>query len=570
MFTKLKNFSWQDWILILFAVIFLSWQLSYMLSFYSIPSQLFGGDQYFHYGHVLHIYNGGSVFESSHFKGEYEHYPWLTHVLVVLLAFVLGSLKAYLVFPFFVNLFGIIVMYFVGKKLFDKTYGLILALLWLAGGDIVVYTHPTATAAVLLLPLFALAYFCGNTKKHVFYSGVVLGLAGIGHIIAFLGGILFFSLKLLAEFNKENLKKYALILFIGILISLFFYYPILFTYKGRVLNNWQEYSGAAIENLNFSYILRNMFPFSFLGIFVALGMFSAFKQRIKLPFLLYVTGFLGVIHPLITKPLIGMSFGFYRFPMWLGLSFALFCLIGLKFIVDRVHVDNKKQAFVFIFLLLFLLNFFKAGSFEQDNWVDLALEEQENVQPFFVASEWILRNTDADKVFISGNPLSAVLLNSLTGRKVTFMYRNHANAFVDLEKRIADSMIILYGKNDVLRKGLIKNYSIGYYYEDFYSIISNVKCTNYWSDLQNRSVAEQHNCIILGPEYEDYLKENGVETKHINTIISPGSGATKFYDRIAVRPVLSSYKNSIYKSNALFVSDELNLKPNMVAVYRVV
>lgn len=569
MFHKLKNLDWQDYVLILFLIIFLSWQLSYMLSFYTLPSQVFGGDQYFHYGHVFHIYNGGSIFESSHFKGEYEHYPWLTHVLVAVLAFVLGPLKADLFFPFIVNLAGVVVMFFVGKNLFDKTYGLILALLWLAGGDVVLYTHPTATAAVVLLPLFALAYFYSSTNKHAFYSGIVLGLAGIGHIIAFLGGMLFFTLKLLTDFNKENIKKYIFIMFLGILISLLFYYPIIFVYHGKVLNNWQEYSGAAIENLNFSYIIRNMIPFSFLGLFVAIGMFSAFKQRLKLPFLIYATGMLGVIHPLITMPLLGMSFGFYRFPMWTSLSFALFCLIGLKFIMDRVHPDNKKQFFVFVFILLFLLNFFKADSFKQDEWVNKALHEEENVKPFFLASDWILKNTDPEKVFVSANPLSAVLLNSLTGRKVTFMYRNHANAFVDLEKRIADTMIILYGKSNGLRKELVKNYSIGYFYEDFYSTISNVKCVKYWNELQNSSVAEQHNCVILDPKYEDYLKDNGLEVKHINTIISPGSGATRFYDRIAVKPVLGSYKNPIYKSNALFVSDELNLKPNMAMVYRV-
>lgn len=570
-----KKYEWQDIAFILFLLVFLGWQLSYLNNFYHPPGQLFGGDQYYHLGHVFHIYNGGSVFESSHFKGEYEHYPWLTHVLVAFLGVFISPLKAFLIFPFLVSLAGVFLMYIVGKKLFDKTFALLLAMMWMSNGDIVLYTHPTATAAVVILPLVALAFFLDKNLTHLFYGGFILGIAGLGHITAFLGAMMFFSLKLISEFTKENLKKYFIVVSIGILISLLFYYPLLFIYKGKVLNNWQEYSGAALENLNFTYISNAIFPIAvpfapIIGVLIVLGMYFAFKEGLKLPLLLYFTGVLGVLHPFITKPLLGTSFGFYRFPMWINVSFALFSVIGLRNVLTFFSHENRKKILFCFFLFFLIMNIVKFTSFKQDDLVRQALVREDNKVALFKSGDWIIKNTDPKKVFIAPNPVSALTLNSVTGRKVSFMYRNHANAFVELEKRIADMMIILYGNNTVLRKELMKNYSIGYYFEDSGAYYSMVKCLKNWEGLEKLSPDKYTHCVTLDKKYVDYLRENGVNFKIIKSVIAPGSGASQLYDLVAVKPVLNLYSNPVHKSNAYWVSSEYDLNASIAKVYRVI
>ena len=81
------------------------------------------------------------------------------------------------------------------------------------------------------------------------------------------------------------------------------------------------------------------------------------------------------------------------------------------------------------------------------------------------------------------------MINAVSGRKVVLVRRTHASPYVDVDKRYADGLVMLYGENNMMRAELLEKYSVDYLYVDFY-------LTNY--------------PMIVNLGFKDYLEENGI------------------------------------------------------------
>lgn len=545
--------------------------------FKQLPGPVYGGDLYLHFGIVNHIIEGGSPVMSSHFLSEYEHYPWLMHLLIVVFSAVggLSPLKAMIYFPIFISLGAALVAYLLGNKVFkSKEVGLVMALLWtLATG--VPGAVPTHFSNAVLIPLIPLALYRSRTRKGKIVSGVAYGLCGVGHIVAFLAANLFLGLSSVADilgshlrFKKSSLRivnlssirksvndsfvNVATVVIIGLPLALLYWAPPIFIYHAKTLNPWQEYVSTGLAGLTGSYVWGQMkgvffsfgsFNAALLSTLAVLGLLYSLKKD-KAPLLVFLTGFLGVIHPWITKPLFGTSFGFYGFPIILNLSRSLFVVGGLAFITERARGMFQKRIILLVFaLFLIYSNYSIISEYKKNPWTQVGMEMPPATEALFEIGEWVKSETGKDEVFITTHDESAFALNGLSGAKIVSMRRTHASPYVNVNERVADKAVMLYGKNEETVKGLIDRYAVKYLYEDLYSAEAQMRCDQVFDALKNPQYGDlAFNCLTTDPEYEDYLRENGVEFVQTNMRLDPSDARAPRFDMLAIKPTgINSY-----------------------------
>ncbi|MEM3690288.1 MAG: hypothetical protein QXZ40_00985, partial [Candidatus Micrarchaeia archaeon] len=59
-----RQLSWQDWAFITFLFLSQIYVTSIVARMNWLPGPLYGGDIFFHFGNIMHLYNGGSIFKS--------------------------------------------------------------------------------------------------------------------------------------------------------------------------------------------------------------------------------------------------------------------------------------------------------------------------------------------------------------------------------------------------------------------------------------------------------------------------------------------------------------------------
>jgi hypothetical protein len=174
-----------------------------------------------------------------------------------------------------------------------------------------------------------------------------------------------------------------------------------------------------------------------------------------------------------------------------------------------------------------------------DEWVQYGQSLDTQTQAFFNLADYISNNVNIDNsVFISPHGETAFALNAVTGAKVLHMRRTHANPFVDINKRIADTAVILYGNNSEVRKELIEKYNVKYLVMDDYSYMGMSNCYNNWDlfDLEENADSS-YNCLrVSSLEYRDYLEENGLEVKEVNARLDPSQINVPKFDLLIIKP----------------------------------
>ncbi len=567
------NLEWQDYGLVIFLALLILAEYSVFGNFKQLPGPVYGGDLYYHYGHVQHIYYSNNPFASSHYDNEYEHYPWLTHFIIAFLSKLFSSaMGTYLYFPILMTVLGSVILYFLGMKLFqDKSISLILAMLWP-----VIYEMPSATptsfATMIMIPVFVLSLLYTENRKTAVVSGILYGLAGTQHIVSFIGGSLFLALFFLHKifFIKEkSVKQYLslffIILLIGIPIALLYWAPPIFVYKGNTPNNWQEYTGIGVQGLTFSYIGRllkdNFFNTSskikfILSVFALLGLFYCFhKKNLHVIITLFLAGIIGVIHPWISQPLFGFSIGFYRFPIIFVLTRTLFIVCGIAFVIRSLKQQTAKlMVFSVSIILIIIISFQFISAYKTDRWAVSAEKKDMNMLILESMAKWVVANTDANAVFLSPHGESAFALAALTGRKVVHMRITHSSPYVDADQRIADAAIILYGKDPEKRKELIEKYKVSYIFEDLYSAESEKSCREIWEVLdKNPELSENsYSCLRVSNEsLVPYLEKYGIKTKKVHARMDIASNNAPKFDLHAIYPEKGEFEVKIIKEEKL-------------------
>ncbi|MFC1690549.1 hypothetical protein ACFL0W_00075 [Nanoarchaeota archaeon] len=578
----IKKIGIQEWVLIAIILILCFMQFSTLTKLKQMPGPVYGGDVYYHFGHVNHIVESGSIFQSSHFIEEYEHYPWLSHLTAASISWISGAsaLRAAAVYyPVFLTALTLIILYFLCLKTYkNKNLAVVFSVLWAV--QLIPNVAPSIAAKYTVIPLFVLGiYFANQNIKSRVFAGVIFGLTGIQHITVFLGACLFIFLMFLKNILSEHInfsegklrikntknilltiKKEIIfflpIIIIGILIAMLFWWPLMFVYQGKTLNPWQEYTGIGVESATigaaFNRVIKLFTNFNsliagVLSVLALVGLVTGFKIKNKalkeIPWLLLVTGFIGLVHPIITVPLIGTSFGHYRFPLFFTLAKYMFAFGGLFFIYELIKKSSPEQsrksylnAFIITVLIFSFFSFSTTiNAFKNNQWTKNGFQLSADMAGMQNIAEWIKENTAQQDVFLTTHGETGFALNSLTGRKVAIMRRTHANPFVDVNKRIADAAVILYGNNAELRQELLKKYNIKYLYYDLYSSKAQLECRAAWDKISQPEYGDaSYPCLRTSFEYEDYLKQNGVTTQRVNARLDPARAEAPRFDIIAI------------------------------------
>ena len=591
----LKKLAWQEWVLLAAMVIVCFSQYSQISQFSQVPSPIYGGDLYYHYGKVLDYYRGGSFFEESHIAGEYSSYPGFFHFLISSLSKFLGMqpFNVFIFFPLIITIASGIVFYILMFKITNnKTAALLTALLWMAID--IPSSHPTPFSAKVIIPLFLLSLIYASSWKTRILAGVAYGLCGITHVTAFLGAsliiILFFIYKIIEKEKKEHKINYSRrikeqiiaflpIVVIGVLIAMLYWWAPIFVYHGETPNNWQEYSSGS--PLSISYLIttfaRYLFNTSgFLVFAISLislaGLYFSIKYNKKFSFFLIVlaAAIIGILHPILTVPLLGTSFGFYRFPnILLYPVSAMFFGVAVLLILNSLKAKKAKNLAAIIIGAVIIINFFFVyDAYSNNQWTN-AGKNQDAVSSIFIPfGKEIMASTGVNDVFIAPHEETAFALHSITGGKVLFMRRTHASPFVDINKRVADGAVILYGNDSSKINELISEYGIKYFYVDAYAISSIIGCIKSWDAMDLPQNGEMsYSCLRTSSEYGEYLKKYGVQTKKVSARLNPASDKAEKFDLLAIKPANFSEAFSKRLSEVKAIRDQAN--QTVVGWYRV-
>jgi|GEM_PF-764233 len=536
--------------------------------FKQFPGPIYGGDIYWHFGETLNIYNGAMPWTNPQVSGEYAYYGWLTQLLIAFIAKIttLNLVSVYMYFPVILTLFVGIVAYALGLEFFgDRKFALLLCFLWIGLRYTVTDIWKIIGYDILmpLLILFVLKSMRTRKIKYNIFAGITLGLLGLTHVSAFPAASVFLfmlfiyksfffqfhinfmpkEMKIIFSRNKESsvkssiknaIKLFFPMFIIGTAIAMLFFGPIIFVYHGNAVNPLQEYTepdmskyglpmlGSTLSNTFFNLgalLNENILSFIF-SVIVLFGLYETIKHRedteAKVLLILVISAFIAGFHYFFTLPLFGKALipmYFYDFLMRSGV------LLLFVFGISKLHekIDSKTLFVLLISFFAILSVGMNISDSYNDKWANVGRSEPNPA--FSEIAKWVNDNTDKNAVFLSNEELSFAL-NGLTGRKIMISRRTHFSPYLDIDERIADAYVILYGNDTKKSLELLNEYNVSYLYWD----------ANWLYFAQNEP-------SLTSLKYEDYLSEYGVRFQKVNTYLDPAwSEYHPKYDVLAIIP----------------------------------
>lgn len=551
-----------SWIAMGIVIVFLGLEFSTIKDFKQLPSPLYGGDIYYHFSVINHIYNGGSPLRSSQFLNEWAHYPWFFHWLVAMTAKATGLsvLKTTLFFPLIITVLAGFVSFLIGKKLFGETVGVLFMALWTLQ---VPSSVASSFASLVTFPLFVYLLFYSKTLSSRILAGILYGLVGLGHVAVFIAANIFIGLFFLWRLyvNKHDLRHQVLkeikhilpVLIVGVPIALLFWAPAFFVYKGVTPNNWASYVARGdrlyvrdivdvVKTLFFNNSSYLSLTFSLLSLVGLVFIVKKKRQELFMPVLVFASAFVGFIHPMFSLPLFGVSLGYYGFGYVFAFSSAALAVAGF-FVIYNSLPGKGRLACAIVFSLLIILSAQDVLSrFKNDRWSGVGREFPSQTRMMFEAAEWIKTNVANDEVILASHEETGFAVNALTGKKILIARRTHTSPFVDMNERVADAAVIMYGNNFVLAKELLKKYNIQFFYEDAYSYSEVSNCQKVFQHLGRPEAGDaSFACLRVLPSFENYLKSNGVNTTRTHARLDPASAEAPQFDLVVIYPKRSDF-----------------------------
>lgn len=538
---KVKDFLRKNVVLIIVIVFFLILHHILVSPLIALPSPVHGGDLYFQLGQTEHVRSGGSPFHSSTVNDALPGYFVLYSAITGNIAgiFNMDSISAEFLFSYVVIILSAIIMFVLTKKLFkNDLLAVISCLVFISGGTMPTVKY-TEFALLVMIPLFLyLLYNFINdfSVKKSILLGLVYGLIGLTHSVAFISSsflllavFIYYSIKPVVKEKKlysKDIKKilpYVIVIVIGVAIALLWWYKPLFVHHAQTSLHYTEWNNQNWASLSFqldflTQTIKNNFLnfanfrsiiFSIFTLFGLAGMVLIKNKTKEMKYIqfLFISSLIIVFHYLITQNFLNTNFiPDYMASLLLGPVLVLLFVFGVYFsahLMKRLKLQNKIY-FAAIILLLLATQIIAYDLRTDDRWYVEGLNE---VYPhMYPMQEYIFENTDVYDVFLTTNELGFAL-NAFTGRKLITTRRAQSDPFLEMDPRVLDAALILYGNNTELRKELIEKYDIKYIYWDFYWFES-----EFTLNEQGEMVSLYDPMLLFySEETEEILKENGVK-----------------------------------------------------------
>lgn len=589
----LEKISWQDIALILIIIIYLVSQYNLISSFQQLPAPLYGGDRYNQLGAVIHVRDGGDPFKSYATSDPLPSYLPVYSIIVgnYARAFDLSGMDAMFSFSYIITILGLIIIYWFGKTLFNNksaALGGTILFFNLTRLPIIKYRQFTE---VTLFPLFfiCLYYTIKNRDwKWALATGITFGVGSLAHGSMFLYLLLFMPILFFYMFFgqyldykkrkfyfrkkeflsswKKNLFLFLIIFIIGFIISLVYWgLPFKYMFSGdpelREIIDLSRAQGRPdsydIITQRAGYVLTTLWNqfiayspvfiiFTILGVSLFL-LLRKWTEYTKFIILICISTILIFWHFLITKPLLGAQVPTDEMTTFI-LPLIMFMFTGFFILIlNKKLKGNLKFGINIILIIIFLLsNFIIFNNYvDNDKWINAG--KSPLPEPLVKASEYILKTTDVNDVFITNHEVGFAL-NGLTGRKLVSTPRgSHNTAIADLTTRDAHLAVILYGKNDTERERLFKEYDVKYLFWYAYWLRG-----EFIFNEKGEPVGLFDPILILDkPEWREYLSNNNVTYQPIFAELNPNKrGVAKKFNVLLVIPqmdIAHPWDNSLDK-----------------------
>jgi len=240
-----------------------------------------------------------------------------------------------------------------------------------------------------------------------------------------------------------------------------------------------------------------------------------------------------VFNHLVLYNLFGMNLWADRmFQMFFVPMFPVWFIVGSEFL-GRKFEDKKTILFGIITILAIWMYVNSSQGFLSNPWLETA--KQPLAQPHQELKDWIIKDTDLNDVFLSNNE-DSFMMNALTGRKVVTYRRTHASSYVDMNQRMLDSALILYGDNDVARIELLKKYNVKY-------LLWSIRWFDNEFILNNGNIVGLYDPLSMptNSRYTAILDDNGIEHFETHTYLDPAPILTSpTYDLTIVVPKIKN------------------------------
>ena len=573
----IKKYGYGPVLYIAVSLLILSLSWGAISQYKQIPSPIYGGDYYKGLGDTISMIDGGDILGSAQMSGEMPLAPWFYFLLVAAFAKITGmaAMAALINFALLADIFTLIIFYFLIKEVTGNKFAPSLAVLlvFLYGfSPVLKYSF---FSSVVSMPLFVLMLYLFLRKpdmKMAALAGIALGIAGLSNSQAFFAAFLIFGLAAIVfllpkifDFKsrklaldaegKQLLKQYAIIFAIGFLLSLLFWFKPIFVFHGLTPNNIQDYTTPDVRNpANLwgsirDILLYNANPYTggllwVFSLFALAGLYYAVRTHNELgprfTLVLAAACILAIIHPLITLPLFNLHFvNFMMDEQMYPSLLPLLAAFGVVFANMKLEGRNwKLRAIAFAVLLLIAYlgysDFVKTRSANQ--WEQAG--QQPLQQPFVDLGSYIRSNTGVNDVFLTDNE-DAFMMNALSGRKVVTYRRTHASPYADMNARMADAAVMVYGTNDATRIALLAKYNVKYllwsnrWVLNEFQFDSSGKLSGFFDPLS----------VPANASNKAYWDSNGVRSVEMTMPLDPAARqGVPTYDQLIAVPYNLSYE----------------------------
>jgi hypothetical protein len=490
------RFTWEDYILA--AVIFIVFIIFaiHIAGYTQVPSPVYGGDLYRDRGFVNNIVAGNPVWSDGFYANELQYYPYLVFAVQALIVKVTGLSvnSVFLIFPLLTLIAAAWVWYALGHSIFkSKKWGLVTVLAFLS---LLFNINPKGAQVALFvfIPAFILywiKYEQDGKTKHAIFSGVFLGLTGLTWGGIFIASCAMIGLTLLYFYiadilkNKKYfetlwvyIKKYYFIFAIAIALFLIFLLPLAIKYHLHEVNEVTKWGDTKIELLGPSWVfrtLKDMFfsTASFFSLIISLialvglgGMIIAKKSKEVLIVLsIFIANILTIQHHLISKPLFNAWFLPEKL-VYIQYLVPFFVTFGVIVLYQQLKNPNAKKIGLGIVMILFVVMFvWRFNQFKNDQWEQVGRADPTYINALSGLGNYLEEHMAKDQTVLS-NDESGFMLAVLSGRKVMITRRTHASYYIDIDQRIADAVIVMYGNDTEFSKNILKKYNVQYFYVD--------------------------------------------------------------------------------------------------------
>ena len=503
---KAVDFAKKYAYLIILVVCFVILNYKLVSPLQSLPSPMYGGDYYYQLGSTNHVKYGGNPLDSPNIDGTLPIYFIIYSFITGNIAkiFDMSAFDAEIFFSYIIILFSVVMMFLLVDKLFNnKILASISVLLFISAFDLPVIKY-TDFVRLLLMPLFLLLLY--NFMKNKSYInaallGILYGIIGIAHSIAFMAcSLLLLCVFVYQEairnsvkklFKKEGVKgfiPYIIVLFIGMIIALLWWFGPIFVYHGKTSTPYtywtiQDFGSIAVQFkflkdiivstfFNFASIKGFIFSiFSILGAWYFISKKSSSNENefsgLDYARFLFFSGFLVTFHYLVTENIFGFMFvPSYISSLLLAPILVLTCITGIEAALSSIKTIKIKKIYplVGILIILFVFQYISYGARTEDKWYNVG---KSPFSPNMVELEkYIVKNTDVNDVFLTTKEVGFAL-NGFTGRKLVISRRAQNDPFYDLDTHEIDQAIILYGNDTSKKLELLKKYDVKYLYWDY-------------------------------------------------------------------------------------------------------